>query len=149
MRSLPFFSRKTVQSYIFFVFFFWLYEVCYDFQTQAYQLALADIQLKMTNMGLLSRCNITYWEFINTLPLVWWLSGLRCWQQFLDHLWCDPNSHCPYHIWLFKLWRHQNTHCPYHIWLFKLWRHQNTHCPLSYMAIQTMETPECSVITIM
>ncbi len=31
---------------------------------------------------------------VNTkTPLVWWLSGRRCCQQFLSHLWCDPHAH--------------------------------------------------------
>ncbi len=29
-------------------------------------------------------------SLIKDMPLLWWLSGLRCWQQFLGHLWCDP-----------------------------------------------------------
>ncbi len=26
-----------------------------------------------------------------TTPLLWWQSGLRCWQQFLRQWWCDPH----------------------------------------------------------
>ncbi len=37
--------------------------------------------------------NANLWEGLKpfALPLVWWLSGLRCWQQFLGYLWCDSH----------------------------------------------------------
>ncbi len=28
---------------------------------------------------------------IESIGIVWWLSCLRCWYQFLGHLWCDPH----------------------------------------------------------
>ncbi len=41
------------------------------------------------NMGWYARKRSLMSYPLSYVPLVWWPNGLRCWYQFLGHLWCD------------------------------------------------------------